>query len=81
MHQCRDTSFQGQRPGDIPAQGNALGKPSNKDKALKGRAIMVPPLQGFDRFVTDDPGRCPWLVWFAPLVLRFRHMVKVPFSR
>ena len=28
---------QGQRPGNKPAQGNALGKPSITDKALKGR--------------------------------------------
>ena len=25
--------------------------------------MMVPPLQGFDRFVGGDPGRCPGLVW------------------
>ena len=75
------TRLQGRRPGNIPAQGNALGKLSTMDKALKGRAIMEPPLQGFARFVTDDPGRCPGLVSFAPLVLGLRHILKVPLRR
>ena len=29
---------------------------------------MGPPLQGFVIFVTDEPGRCPGLVRFAPFV-------------
>ena len=31
----------------MPAQGNALGKLNNQNKALKGRSNGVPPLQGF----------------------------------
>ena len=43
-------------PGQRP--GIAL----RENKALKGRDRIVPPLQGFDLFVADDPGRCPGLV-------------------
>ena len=42
---------------------------NQKIKALNGRDIMEPPLQGFDRVIPADPGRCPGLAWFAPLVL------------
>ena len=41
--------------------GQRPGFARKKNKALKGRAIMVPPLQGFDPYGTDDPGRCPGL--------------------
>jgi hypothetical protein len=54
----------------MPAQGNALGLLGRKDKALKGRAMMSPPLQGFDYFVADIPGRCPVLACGAPLMRR-----------
>ncbi len=53
----------------MPAQGNGLGDGNQKIKALKGRDILGPPLQGFDHFMPGDPGRCPGLAWFAPLVL------------
>jgi hypothetical protein len=53
----------------MPAQGNALGFAFKEDKALKGRAIMVPPIQGFDRFSSATQG-VAGLAWRAPLVLR-----------
>ena len=58
-----------QRPGTIPAQGNALGKMSYKDKALKGRAKGGPPFQGFAYIFYETPRRCLRLVWFAPSAL------------
>ncbi len=56
-----DAAAQGQRPGNMPAQGNALGWQNKKDKALKGRDSMVPPFQGFGSLFADYPGRCPGL--------------------
>jgi hypothetical protein len=49
--------------------GQRPGFDRRKNRALKGRLNDVAPLQGFDRFIPGDPGRCPGLAWFAPLVL------------
>ena len=62
--------------------GQRPGFARKKNKALKGRAIMVPPLQGFDPYGTDDPGRCPGLAcWraFGPQRLAL-SMRMTPFS-
>ena len=45
---------EGQRPGNMPAQGNALGSVRRTDKALKGRDISGTPLQGFALFFISD---------------------------
>ena len=52
---------QGQRPGNKPAQGNALGNWCKKDKALKGRHNLSRPFRAFPFFETSHPGRCPGL--------------------
>ena len=44
----------------MPAQGNALGKMHNKDKALKGWPHVVTPLQGFVPFLGAIPRALPW---------------------
>ena len=51
----------GQRPGPMPAQGDALGGTQVGVQALKGRANGVPPLQGFLFLAGCFPGRCPGL--------------------
>ena len=63
---------EGQRPGDKPAQGNALGLQNQNVSALKGR-------DKFGRLTLRSPfrARSPWgtipralpgLAWIAPLV-------------
>ena len=44
----------------MPAQGNALGKMHNKDKALKVRPHVVAPLQGLVPFFGAIPRALPW---------------------
>jgi hypothetical protein len=64
-----DIPYEGQRPSNKPAQGNALGSKFKKDKALKGRNKLGPPFQGFDRLSHGSQGvALGWLVC-APLVL------------
>ncbi len=41
MHLCASHADQGQRPGNKPAQGNALGVASPTIQALKGRDIAA----------------------------------------
>ena len=52
---------EGQRPGDIPAQGNAQGKTANISPALKGRHRRCSAPSGLDRDGIVFPGRCPGL--------------------
>ncbi len=65
---AHDTS-PGQRPGFARRKG----------QALKGRAMMGPPLQGFDRLVADHPGRCPGLIWIRTFGARILLPAKVPY--
>jgi hypothetical protein len=50
---------EGQRPGFMPAQGNALGFRHKMIKALKGRLHHGLPLQGFV-FFFSKPRALPW---------------------
>ena len=54
-------AMQGQRPGNKPAQGNALGRTIKTAQALKGRHILCSALSGLWIFFHSDPGRCPGL--------------------
>ena len=49
--------MEGQRPGDMPAQGNALGKTANIAPALKGRHRRSSAPSGLYRDGTVFPGR------------------------
>ncbi len=60
---------EGQRPGNMPAKGNALGTIVKQDKALKGRPHHGSPFQGFDPVGPMTQG-VAGLAWFAPLMLR-----------
>ena len=51
-----------QRCANKPAQGNALGKLSNYEQALKGRNIVCAAPSGLGRCLPSYPGRCPGLV-------------------
>ena len=57
-------NLEGQRPGNKPAQGNALGKPHFADKALKGRDNVRRPLI---RFAHPFGAACGCLSRFARL--------------
>ena len=46
-----------QRCANMPAQGNALGKLSNNEPALKGRNQGCAALSGLEDFLPSDPGR------------------------
>ena len=64
-----DGMREGQRPGNKPAQGNALGCRFNKDKSPERAAQIVTPFQGFVCFGVMTQGvALGWLVG-APLVL------------
>ena len=54
-------AMQGQRPGNKPAQGNALGRKVKTSPALKGRRILGSAPSGLDRAWLAFPGRCPGL--------------------
>jgi hypothetical protein len=61
--------LQGQRPGNKPAQGNALGILRKKAKALKGRNTLSRPFRAFSFLNRATQGvALGWLV-SAPLVL------------
>ena len=58
-------AIEGQRPGNKPAQGNALGTASHIAPALKGRDtivrnILCRPFRA-DSFILSFLGRCPGL--------------------
>ena len=60
---------EGQRPGNKPAQGNALGHRMTTDKALKGRDNWCCPFRAYFIDETGTQGvALGWLVG-APLVL------------
>ena len=61
---------EGQRPVAIPAQGNALGKRQQQVQSTESAAPFSRAPSELCPFSSDDPGRCPGLVSFAPLVLR-----------
>ncbi len=61
--------LKGQRPGDKPAQGNALGTVFVQDKGLKGRDKLCRPFRALILVLPMTQGvALGWLV-FAPLVL------------
>ena len=68
--------MEGQRPASIPAQGNALGNRPQCTGGLKARSIprnhtaMARAFSPLGFFAREFLGRCPRLVWVAPLAHR-----------
>ena len=62
---------QGQRPGNKPAQGTALGESSIADTALKGRNNVCRPFRALS-FFARIPRALPWAGLFAHLWCSFR---------
>ena len=66
---------EGRRPGNVIAQGEALGKRVTDMQALKGRhhgtaANFYAALTGLIARVGRNPGRCPGLLHPAPSALK-----------
>ena len=67
---------EGQRPASIPAWGNAPGTRAIGDRGLKARSIldgarcMGRAFSPLAISIHDPLGRCPRLVWVAPLAHR-----------
>ena len=76
MHFGYSHGAEGQRPGNKPAQGNALGKTSNADKALKGRDYVCRPFRALS-FFDKTPRALPWAGLFAHLWCSFHARSKV----
>jgi hypothetical protein len=74
MDLCAGRGVKGQRPGNISAQGNALGKNGYSGKAMKGRD-NGPPFQGFVGFARQTQGDALGWYGFAPSVLELRLAV------
>ena len=62
----------------MKAQGNALGEDErNEPQALKGRHLIVPPLQGLLLHGYPNPRALPWAVLFGPFRAERLHSAKV----
>ena len=66
MHFDEGNCAQGQRPGNKPAQGNALGNACIVIEALKGRNIVCRSFRALT-FLNKIPRALPWAGLFSHL--------------
>ena len=78
MHIWRGAEMEHQRCANMPAQGNALGKLSNNEPALKGRNKGCAALSGLEDFLPSYPGRCLGLACFRAFGPALPRTAKVP---
>ena len=81
-----DSAFEGRRPGDVIARGEALGRGWNECQALQGRHTnrwhgFCPALAGLHPVCEANPGLHPGLSYLAPSALQCGVMSRFTFGR